>query len=966
MRITANRQSGSGILICCLLIVCLPAYISLSAQTIPFKQYTGKDGLANSVVFRMVQDKRGYIWIATNYGLSRFDGSQFFTYDTGLMRTTLLAIGEDRNGTIWASASPNGLFRINGDSAVPYQWTGPSFTEIAQLVPDVKDRIWAVNVYHKTGYFSNNRFYPYHIPGYADDEHAPDVYQAITDADGENILLATSSGLFSVNEARLVPDRLKHVPLYSFTMDAQGRLYAGSEGRIYTLQHGRLDSISARKGEQIRNMRCDRHGAIWYTTAHPGLFVAGTRAGQEVNYAKLLGLGQVFINDMLITHDGALVFGTYGKGLYVTNRPNLIRYDASSGLLSDLVMSITEDGAGTIYAAGFNGVAAFRDDRFVPISAIKLRPDEQVNHLLVYRNQLWVAGSHRIYRYDLHNGNIQEHFPGANRLSITPEGQILAAGYLWTELLHASGDISRPGDTILGGYPHHTRVFDALSMGKGEYWLATAAGLYHAHSSGIRKHIINTRVNALVPYKNGVYAAGINGLVYIDSNDTIHHYRLDNNQSLSFSTSLLLFNDTLLIGSYDGVYALERNRLHAYNSNGLPDEKIHPMHMDSKGRLWVGTVNGLYRWALHEESQVQTKPALLLRSIKSGEAVQDISHDDITLPYRHRAISINYDVIDYRMPEHMVFEYRMRGMDSSWYKTDSRTIRYARLPPGDYNFDLRARYTAEPVYSKTATVSIHVLYPFWQALWFILLAGLTIIAAGFVAVRYYVLKLQNRERRKTQRYVRLLQLKQQAANTLLNSHFIFNSLNSIQRFINKSDSLSANRYLSRFARLIRMAMENATSLTISLEEELKMIELYLSLEAMRLSGRLSYSIEVSKDINQQSIIVPSMLIQPHVENAVWHGISPKTGAGTIQVIIRKIAAEFLEITIVDDGGGIKERPDERAAEHRPMGISLTKQRIDIIEKLTGKKPQFSMETIYDEQQAAVGTKAVLLIPVREH
>lgn len=943
------------------MLACCPA----SAQTIPFKRYTAKDGLANAVIFRMCRDGNGYIWITTAYGISRFDGSHFHTFDYNLFRNTSLAICADRKGDIWSSGMSDGLFQIRGDSVKRTPIAGDVHLRADQimLVPDAKDRIWAVSARYRVGYIDQGRLHRFHLPGYTDPKKEPNVFQIAPGLSGD-MLLATDSGLFSSDPAQHIARRLKEVPVFAICRDRESRYYFGSIGKIYTLFQGRLDSMRAYEGQQVRNIRVYKNGSVWYTTERPGLFFASKNNCPAMDYATQLGLGQVFINDMLTTEDGTLILGTYGKGLYVINRPNLLSFDVSSGLPTNNVNALSEDSAGTIYAGGFNGVSYCQGGHFIPINALRLRPEEQVNDILVANHQLWVASSHRIYRYDLRSHSIREHSPGALCLTSGRDGSILAGGYTFSERFDPTKPFSKTNDTIFRRFPR-VRINANLAVSTKEYWLATSGGVFRIRSDSDRKQVSRSGAAAIAPDGDGIWAAGADGLLSIDAKDSVYYHRQDDHSTLPAATALASSDSTLWIGTVHGLYALKGGKLRAYNTNGLPDDRVNALRFDLSGRLWIGTSNGLYCWNLSEETWEHEQPHLVVRRVRLGNSVLSAGSSGITLPFHHGVLSVDYDAVDFNAPESIIFEYRMKGVDSTWYTSESRTIRYNALAPGDYTFQLHARYSRQPVSSALYTLPIHVLKPFWQKAWFILpvccLALIILAAAG----RFYTRHLQARERRKTQRYVRLLQLKQQAANTLLNSHFIFNSLNSIQSFINQADTLSANRYLSKFARLIRTAMQHATNLTISLAKELEMAELYLSLESIRLSGKLTFSIRVDSNINREKITIPSMLIQPHLENAVWHGITPKGGNGHIDIAIHKKMDSFLEVIIQDNGVGYTQST-QTSEDHKSMGISLTKQRIDIIRKLTGKAPEFLITTIKDTSQNVIGTRAQLLIPIKEH
>jgi sensor histidine kinase YesM len=212
---------------------------------------------------------------------------------------------------------------------------------------------------------------------------------------------------------------------------------------------------------------------------------------------------------------------------------------------------------------------------------------------------------------------------------------------------------------------------------------------------------------------------------------------------------------------------------------------------------------------------------------------------------------------------------------------------------------------------------------------------------------------------------RLLFLEQRSLNASMNRHFIFNSLNSIQYFINSSDKLSANKFLSNFAKLIRKNLDSsaANNFIVTLQEEIDRIELYLSLEKMRFSGKFEYMIDLAGDLDTDSIEIPSMILQPFVENSIIHGVLAIDKPGFIKIRIFK---QFDEVVfeLTDNGIGIetslrmkKSAPD---GDHESKGVEITNRRIDILRKLTGENLRiigpFQMN---DSEGGTLGTKVIL-------
>jgi sensor histidine kinase YesM len=211
-------------------------------------------------------------------------------------------------------------------------------------------------------------------------------------------------------------------------------------------------------------------------------------------------------------------------------------------------------------------------------------------------------------------------------------------------------------------------------------------------------------------------------------------------------------------------------------------------------------------------------------------------------------------------------------------------------------------------------------------------------------VRFFRFRLlrerEKSEREKLEYSSRLLTLEQKSLNASMNRHFIFNSLNSIQYYINTQDKRSANKFLTNFAKLIRKNLDSSEEGNlVSLEEEIERLELYCSLESMRFNNRFEFTIHVAPQIDTEAIILPAMLLQPFIENSIIHGILPLENQRChIQVTI-ELVRDMLIITIDDDGMGVdksKAMKNPDATEHQSQGVDIIAKRIDLLQKLTGK------------------------------
>jgi hypothetical protein len=254
-----------------------------------------------------------------------------------------------------------------------------------------------------------------------------------------------------------------------------------------------------------------------------------------------------------------------------------------------------------------------------------------------------------------------------------------------------------------------------------------------------------------------------------------------------------------------------------------------------------------------------------------------------------------------------------------------------------------------------------IKYKYREAIfvWIMVLSLLILILFTGSVLFFYHSEEQKRKREEVSVQASIAELKQKALQLMMNPHFIFNIMNSIQFFVNQSDPKTANKILTGFAALTRQHLELCRRSMNSVQEELIYLKHYLSLQKLRFSDKMDYEIVVANEINTSDTLIPSMLIQPFLENAIWHGIMPQDSGGFIRLTLMMDKSD-LSISIIDNGmgitnsGNLKTQGDKN---HISRGISLIRQRIKLLNKLNNRQIQISIQ-----QNGQRGTKVLIRIP----
>ena len=328
-----------------------------------------------------------------------------------------------------------------------------------------------------------------------------------------------------------------------------------------------------------------------------------------------------------------------------------------------------------------------------------------------------------------------------------------------------------------------------------------------------------------------------------------------------------------------------------------------------------------------------------------------------SLPYGMNDLDIHYAGIDM---DGFAPTYQYAINSDAWQDVGDDHLVLKRLPPGTYRISIRALKHDGTPSAAVASLQVSLHAPFWRSVWFWLVIAIIFIGAFAFALQHFFRKKREKQLRHIAAEHELVISQQQTFSALMNPHFIFNALNSIQHYVLKQDKQSANRYLSGFGRLIRMNFESAQTSFISLEEELERLQLYLSLEKMRFGEKLSYTIDVAEDIAPEDWQIPAMMIQPYLENALLHGIAPARNEGHLCINISK-HQEGLQISICDNGIGMANSallPQQ--TRHVSRSMELIRKRIAVLRKLRKQSVHISVTPCYPDDAAYPGTQVTMI------
>ena len=406
-----------------------------------------------------------------------------------------------------------------------------------------------------------------------------------------------------------------------------------------------------------------------------------------------------------------------------------------------------------------------------------------------------------------------------------------------------------------------------------------------------------------------------------------------------------LNENKLLAGTKNGLSLIEivdgqltQKKIYTV-SNGLPSNEVLDVTVKDN-TIYVATSKGLVSFE-NKESTVDLIPTII-----DNWKVNNIDEAKSNYSFNQNNFFISYKSLDYSQTGNINYRYSLDSKE--WTNTKNTTLNLASLSPGNYTFSVQAQ-NSDGFWGPATKRSFKINLPWWRSWPFVFIAAICIAAIIYYLYKRRIQKIEEELAIKEE----MQKLEMAALRAQMNPHFIFNCLQSIQRYIMANDKDKAMNYLSDFAKLVRSILDASSSSKIALSKEIEMLENYLRLEQLRFNDSFDYSVNVNDNINPSKMMIPPMLVQPFVENSILHGFNGLNTKGDLSIKYSYKNDNQLLVEVEDNGVGLEAQ--KKIAGHKSFGSSITKRRLDIINE--NKNSQIN----YSKPQSGNGTKVELLI-----
>lgn len=386
-----------------------------------------------------------------------------------------------------------------------------------------------------------------------------------------------------------------------------------------------------------------------------------------------------------------------------------------------------------------------------------------------------------------------------------------------------------------------------------------------------------------------------------------------------------------------------------------------------------GGMNGFNTFHPDQLMKNDYQPKILITSFEVQNEIMRREYEDldsIFLTYNTNFFSFKFAGLDFSKPYKIRYAYKLENFNEDWIYTDAskRFAEYTDVKPGNYIFRVKCT-NSDGVMNKGIKIYIHIKPPWWRTytFWVPFILFVVFITSNYLYFRIKRLKQKNEMQAKMLQFEKqLFDLEQKALRLQMNPHFIFNSLNSIQSFILGNNRDKAVRYLSKFAKLMRLILYNTKESFINFTDEIKSLTYYLELEKLRFDSKFEFAITIDKLLDADFITIPPMLVQPYVENAILHGvINKKDGIGLIEISFIQ-EKDCIQCVIADNGIGREKAAElkkQSGLKHKSRSMSITSERLDIMNRQRKGKASVTIIDLY-EGNTPKGTKVIIDIPFK--
>ncbi len=943
--------------------------LELNAQKTIYQNYTIEDGLPSNTIYRIDQDSKGYIWMATGSGASVYNGKSF--KNIGIK---------------------DGLK-----------------DDIFSLYIDTLDRVWFDSHIYYYNYYENGAIKNTKKKPYLSNKKI-NYYNSVRDSDNflylcdEDYFYKLDIEDFSLkeqisNEDFWLPkyDKINKKYSYNIILKKRGTFK-------YTILVDDKPPIILDKYSHLKKyilIPSKRENEVWFIEQNnPGVYLCQVKGDSLI--AKEKYVENEVVNTVFEDSENNLWFGSKTKGLFLlpANKINSISVD--EGLSDEAIYCLALDSLGRIWMGMGNGYLNYIEDfHQLQVQQIDLqnRATKTIHLITTAQNKLFgIIESRGISIIDLEKPDLlfsgRTFINGDSTTSSSPNKTIFQAknGTLW------GGGSYRFAQLHYEEANNHE--FQFITKLNTKYWTEKSFvipgrthainenkdGIWIGQSTGLTKLVFNGEeaIYNKLDEKNEILGVSIRDLENVNEQiwvGTVNQgLAVVENDSLVLSISTAthplgndaiknIFHDrkkqNVWVATNNGVTKisnisnLDSLKFTIYNTfDGLVSNEATDVLVDNNGTVWIATKSGLSYFNENDFKQEIAPPNIFLSNVQILNKDTSL-HTHYELKHHQNDLTLYFESIYFNGP--IKFKYKLQGRDQEWQTTEQNKVRYSQLAPGDYKFEAYAMNEDKELSFAPVEILFSISPPIWKTWWFILIAMCIVSSLLFSFFKFQTDQLKRKND--------LTKLSLRGIRSQMNAHFIFNSLNAIQNYLIDEDVEVSYRYLTKLSRLIRQTLYHSNQPTINLEDEIKILSNYMDLENLRLKTKFDYKIKVDDELKLPSTLIQPMMLQPYIENSIRWGFKELDSPGKILIDFELVDDGYIKCSIVDNGIGRKAAEKIKSKyfkNHKSMGTQINNKRVELLQKLEHKKYDISITDLFNQNNFSIGTKVELILPLENN
>lgn len=946
-------------------------------QQLAYAQYpqyvvlNDENGAPSNEIYSIVQDPKGFVWIGCEAGLFKFDGVRYIPYKCPQQKASAITgLTISSAGTLYCYNFQSQIFMLHNDSLKAIKVLFP-----AKITSIARQNKGLILVHHSAGmsiYHENTN--TWQTFGTQDAEQAIGTNVFVTKGANhhpkDTVWYITYEGIASYHNGQrqlFKSEIFKNQSPGLFQLEYHANklwILSAEKNKIFTFAKNQLKELSSENLRQvlrnrtITNMESLPDGKLWICT------YTGLIAYDEKNDRATLFYPKKSFSDCMIDREGTYWFSTLQEGLLRMPNIQMLVWNADNQQIRNGKISNITYGDGCIYFATIDGCIGTLD-----IASHSLQTFQTGSH-----------GDVQSFDYDTQTKTLRFNI---NNILFSLQGNTLSKKPIGIKALKTMRQIGR--DVFIGsshGLYINNNVIKVRwiteienKQGSATVWVSSNDGLLKLvkQDSGwtLQKTLFEGVQILSIHLDSGsniLYALTFNGKLYaIDesSKSTFVAEIPSNVQAVQIESA----NGMLYLATNIGlwIYSLQEKKWETLTKlSGIASDNIQGLALSNE-TIWLATGRGLQQIPL-TKTQYKKSSIVYLKIIVAGHTTTHLT-SNLGLQYGE-SLTLFPEATAYNSSTHFQYAYQIKSSDTNWIKLPSsiEQIEIKNMPPGPFEIMVKVIDHLGMDSENTIQLSGNVKPPFWKSNWFFLII---LLAAALLI--YVILSMRLRKMRQSQqREIERIQLENElrlsretALKSQMNPHFIFNVLNSIKAYIYKNDKQKASEYLNDFSALIRTFLNMSHKTNISLHEELNLLKLYIHLEAMLLKEDFNYEMHVDERIDLMQTFIPSLILQPLVENAFKHGLHHKKGNKQLSIHV-SIKDGKLHIEITDNGIGrtasYELQQNNRTEHHSFAGMAIEK-RIALLNKDT-KIVDLEVSDLY-ANEVATGTKVLIKIEINE-